>query len=92
MSNVLYWDCSDGQSCLTLCDPMDSSLLGSPVMGFPRQEHWSGLPFPSPGDLPIPGVEPTSLVSPALSSEFFTTTPPGEPMKGYAAAAKSLQF
>ena len=38
------------------------------------QEYWSGLPFPSPGDLPDPGVEPTSLVSPALAGRFFTTS------------------
>ena len=43
-------------------------------MGFPRQEYWSGLPFPSPGDLPIPGVKPTS---PALAGGFFSTEPPG---------------
>jgi len=36
------------QSCPTLCDPIDSSTPGSPVPGIPRQEHWSGLPFPSP--------------------------------------------
>ena len=36
------------QSCLTLCDPIDSSPPGSPIPGFSRQEHWSGLPFPSP--------------------------------------------
>ena len=36
------------QSCLTLCDPMDSSPPGSPVPGISREEHWSGLPFPSP--------------------------------------------
>ena len=36
------------QSCLTLWDPMDCSLPGSPSLGFSRQEHWSGLPFPSP--------------------------------------------
>ena len=36
------------QSCLTLCDPIDGSLLGSPSLGFSRQERWSGLPFPSP--------------------------------------------
>ena len=36
------------QSCLTLCDPIDSSPPGSPSLGFSRQEHWSGLPFPSP--------------------------------------------
>ena len=44
-------------------------------MGFPRQEYWSGLPFPSPGDLPSSRVE---SVSPALAGEFFTTEPPGE--------------
>ena len=36
------------QSCLNLCDPIDGSPPGSPVLGFSRQEHWSGLPFPSP--------------------------------------------
>ena len=36
------------QSCPTLCDPRDGSLLGFSVLGFSRQEHWSGLPFPSP--------------------------------------------
>ena len=40
-------------------------------MGFSRQEYWSGLPFPSPGDLPDPEIEPAS---PALASGFFTTT------------------
>ena len=44
-------------------------------MEFPRQEYWSGLPFPSPGDLPDPGIEPTSWVSPALAGGFFTTEP-----------------
>ena len=42
-------------------------------MEFPRQEYWSGLPFPSSGDLPEPGIEPASLTSPALASGFFTT-------------------
>ena len=50
------------QSCPTLCDPMDSSLhQGPPSMGFSRQEDWGGLPFPSPGNLPNPGIEPRSL-------------------------------
>ena len=44
-------------------------------MGFPRQGYWSGLLFPSPGDLPNPGIEPTS---PALAGGFFTTEPPRE--------------
>ena len=43
-------------------------------MGFPRQEYWTGLPFPSPGDLPDPEVEPTSLMSPAMAGKLFTTT------------------
>ena len=41
-------------------------------MEFPRQEQWSGLPFPSPGNLPDPGMEAASLVSPALASGFLT--------------------
>ena len=48
-------------------------------MGFPRQEYWSGLPFPLPGDLPDQGIEPSSPASPALSGRFFTTEPPGKP-------------
>ena len=44
-------------------------------MGFPRQEYWSGLSFPSPGDLPDPGI---NAVSPAKAGVFFTTEPPGE--------------
>ena len=44
-------------------------------MGFSRQEFWSGLPFPLPGDLPDPGIE---LTSPALTGRFFTTEPPGK--------------
>ena len=43
-------------------------------MGFPRQEYWSGLPFPSPGELPNPGIKPTSLTSPELAGRFFLTT------------------
>ena len=43
-------------------------------MGFSRQEHWSGLSWPPPGDLPDPGIEPLSLLSPALAGGFFTTS------------------
>ena len=42
-------------------------------MGFSKQEYWSGLPCPPPGDLPNPGIELTSLMSPALAGWFFTT-------------------
>ena len=47
-----------------------------PSMGFSRQEYWSGLPFPSPGDLPDPGIEPRS---PALQAVALTFEPPGKP-------------
>ena len=46
------------------------------AMGFSKQEYWSWLPFPSPGDLPDPGIKPPSLSSPALASIFFTTPSP----------------
>ena len=49
-------------------------------MEFSRQEYWSGLPFPTPGDLPHPGTESKSLASPALVGRFFTTAPPGKPL------------
>ena len=63
------WEGNSGglgaKSCLTLCNPMDCSQ--SPLsMGFPRQEYRSGLPFPSPEDLPNPGFEP---MSPALQAD-----------------------
>ena len=57
-------------------DPMDGSLTGSAFLGFPRQEYWSGLPFPSPGDLPNSGIEP---MSPALAGRFFTADPQAKP-------------
>ena len=47
-------------------------------LGFSRQEYWSGLPFPSPGDLPDPGIEPGSL---AMTGRFFTTAPPTKKKK-----------
>ena len=51
------WTSEVAQLCPTLCDPMDCSIQASPSMGFSRQEYWSGLPFPSPGDLPDSGIE-----------------------------------
>ena len=61
------------QSGPTLGNPMDCSLSGPLSMGFSRQEYWSGLPFPSPGDLPHPGIKPASLMSPAWARTFFST-------------------
>ena len=66
------------QPCPTLWDPVVCSPPGSSVHGFSRQEYWSGLPFPFPGDLPNAGMEPASLASSALAGKFFTTSPNGE--------------
>ena len=49
-------------------------------MGFPRQEYWSGLPFPPPGDLRDPGIEPKSPVSLVLAGRVFTTESPRKPL------------
>ena len=54
------------------CDPITGQAPLS--MGFSRQEYWSGLPFPSPGDLPDPGIKPTSPVAPALQADTLLTT------------------
>ena len=50
-----------------------------PPMEFSRQEYWSGLTFPTPGDLPNPGIKPMFLAFPALAGGFFTTPPLGKP-------------
>ena len=60
-------------------------------MELSRQEDWSGLPFPSPEDLPNPVIEPTPFMFPALASGFFATEHQGRPTLKTAAAAKSLQ-
>ena len=64
------------QSCPTLCNPMDCSPPDSLSMEFSRQEYWSGLPFPSPGDLPNSGIEPRS---PVLHADSLPSVPPGKP-------------
>ena len=56
--------------------PQTVAHQAPPSTGFSRQEYWSRLPFPSPDDIPDPGVEPTS---PAFAGGFFTTEPPGKP-------------
>ena len=57
-----------------LCDPIDCSHQAPLSMGFCRQEYWSRLPCPPPGGLPNLGIEPASLMSPALAGRFFTTS------------------
>ena len=56
-------------------------------MGFSRQEYWSGFPFPSPGDLPIPGIEPGSHT---LQADSLLTEPPGKPLEGVILNPKTI--
>ena len=74
VKHLQHGKCVCAQSCPTLFDPMDCNLLGSSVHWISRCGYWSGLPFPPPGDLPDPGIKPTSLESPALAGVFFTTS------------------
>ena len=69
---------SVAQSCLTLRTSCTVAYQAPPSMGFSGQEYRSGLLFPTPGDLPDPGIE---LASPAVAGRFFTTVPPGKPYK-----------
>ena len=67
-------------SCLTLCDPMDCSPPDSCIRGILQARPLGGLLFLPPGNLPDPGIELTTLTSPALAGRFFTTEPPGKPI------------
>ena len=71
--------CSVAQSCFTLSTPWTVVHQVPLSMEFSRQEHWSGFPFLSPGDLPDPGIEPASPASLVLTGRFFTTEPPWKP-------------
>ena len=66
------------KSCTTLATPWTVTCQAPLSMGFSRQEHWSGLPFPSPGDLPDPGIEHGS---PALQADSVLTELQGKPSK-----------
>ena len=80
--------------CLVLSDSLQppwTLVLQAPLsMGFSRQEYWSGLPFPPPGNLPNPGITPKSLVSSVLAGRFFTNEPPRKP--NYHAQAATNQY
>ena len=66
-------------SCVQLCVTPWTVVHQAPLsMGFPRQAYWNGLPFPSPGDLPNPGIKPRSLMSTCIARGFFTTSPSWE--------------
>ena len=64
--------------CSTLATPRTVGCQAPLSMGFSRQEYWIGLPFPSPGDLPYPGIEPGS---PTLQADSLPSEPPGKPQK-----------
>ena len=68
------------QSQTTLCNPMDCSPAVPLFMDFSRHEYWSGLPFPSPGDLPNPGIQPKS---PALQADSLLSEPQLNNCKGF---------
>ena len=75
-SIVIYTLGKCAQSCPPLCGPMDCRFPGSSVHGISQEGILEQLPFPTPGDLPDPGIQPMSLVSPASAGRFFTTLPP----------------
>ena len=72
------WVSEVAQSCPTT--PWTVAYQDSPSVGFSRQQYWGGLPFPSPGDLPHPGIKPGS---PALGADALTSEPPGKPLFKY---------
>ena len=76
-------------SCPALCSPTDRRPPGSSVRGIPRQEYWSELPLPSPGDLLDPGIEPTS---PALQADSSPVSHWGSPRKSIVITNKILYY
>ena len=78
--------CLVAKSCSALCKPMHCSLPGFSVRGIPRQEYWSGWPFPSWRYVPDPGIE---LVSPALARRFFTAEPMSPPLQKLSQPAQA---
>ena len=68
------------RSCLLFVTPWTVVHQAPLSLEFSRQEYWSGLPFPPPGDFPDPEIEPASPVPPALAGRFFTTEPPWDPL------------
>ena len=75
LSSLYESESEVAQSCPTLCDPMDCSLSGFSVHGVFQARVLSGVPFPSPEDLPDPEIEPRS---PALQADALSSEPPGK--------------
>ena len=71
--------CARALSCVRLFSSLQTVARQTPLsLGFSRQQYWSGLPLPTPGGRPNPGIKPSSLAS-ALEGRFFTTESPGKP-------------
>ena len=84
ISCITYYLAGGGlvaKSCPTLPNPWTVAYQTPLFMGFSRQEYWSGLPFPSPGDLPDPGIEPRT---PALQADSYQLSYKGRPMQYYS--------
>ena len=78
-NNVSMYVCACALSCVRLSATSWTATHQAPLfIGFPRQEYWSGLPLPSQGDLPDPGIKPTSLASPALAGDSVPAEPSGK--------------
>ena len=73
-------------------DPWTVAYQAPLSMECSRQEYWSGLPFPTPGDLPNLGIEPASLASPTLAGGFFTTSTAGKPILIAVVNKKNYKF
>ena len=76
-------------SCPTLATPWTIARQTPLSLEFSRQEYWSGLPFPYPGDLPDPRIKPVSPESSALAGRFFTTEPHGKPITPFTQGSNS---
>ena len=94
IASPTYDACVCSLSHVQLCATPWTVARQAPLsVEFPRQEYWSGLPFPTPGDLPEPGVKLMFLVSPAsptLAGRFFTSEPPGKSQKLYNTATVNI--
>ena len=82
LNEAYFYICSGlvSKLCPILVTPLTVARKAPLSMGFPRQEYWSGLPFPSPGDFLHPGIKPGSLISPALQVASLPLNQQGSPL------------
>ena len=87
----MLYACFVALSCLILCKSLDIILQAPLPKGFFRQEYWSGFLFPSPGDLPDPGIIPKSPVSLALQADYLPTEPLRKPIPDFFWVGKHVE-